>query len=246
MNAFTYGTGGAQDMLDKNSGARDPASNENPTGGADRSAKFWDRIAERYAKKPVPDEAVYERKLATTRDYLRPDMEVLEFGCGTGSTAIAHAPYVKHIWAIDISSKMIEIAKEKAATGSVRNVTFEQSTIQDLHLSGESLDAVLGFSILHLLEDEQAAIAKVHAMLKPGGVFVSSTACLADTASWLRYVLPIGQALGRVPFVKFFSKQDLLNSLESAGFELDHVWQPGKGKAVFVVAKKPDEGDANP
>jgi cyclopropane fatty-acyl-phospholipid synthase-like methyltransferase len=37
------------------------------------------------------------------------DMEVLEFGCGTGSTAIVHAPHVKELRAIDISEKMIGI-----------------------------------------------------------------------------------------------------------------------------------------
>ena len=57
-----------------------------------RRSRFWDRVAEGYAKKPVADEAAYQKKLQVTRDYFRPDMEVLEFGCGTGSTAIAHAP----------------------------------------------------------------------------------------------------------------------------------------------------------
>ena len=47
------------------------------------SAKFWDRIAERYAKKPVADEATYQKKLAISRDYFRPEMELFEFGCGT-------------------------------------------------------------------------------------------------------------------------------------------------------------------
>ncbi len=79
------------------------------------SPKFWDRIADKYSKKPVPDEAVYQKKLRITRDYLRPDSEVLEFGCGTGSTAIAHAPFVSRILANDISSRMIEIAERKAA-----------------------------------------------------------------------------------------------------------------------------------
>ena len=45
-------------------------------------------------------------------------MEVLEFGCGTGGTAIIHAPYVKHIRAIDISGNMIAIAKGKAEADS--------------------------------------------------------------------------------------------------------------------------------
>ena len=70
-----------------------------------RRAKFWDWIAERYARTPVADEASYKKKLQITQDYLRPGMEVLEFGCGTGSTALIHAPHVKHIHAIDISSR---------------------------------------------------------------------------------------------------------------------------------------------
>ena len=70
-----------------------------------QASKFWDKMAERYAKSPVADEESYQKKLQVTRDYFRPDMEVLEFGCGTGSTAIVHAPYVKHIQAIDVSSE---------------------------------------------------------------------------------------------------------------------------------------------
>ena len=56
--------------------------------------KFWDKHAEGYSKRPVDDEESYQKKLQITRDYFRPDMEVLEFGCGTGTTAISHAPYV--------------------------------------------------------------------------------------------------------------------------------------------------------
>ena len=56
------------------------------------SSFFWNRIANRYSKQPVGDETAYQKKLQITRDYLEPHMEVLELGCGTGSTAIAHAP----------------------------------------------------------------------------------------------------------------------------------------------------------
>ena len=68
-----------------------------------KDSRFWDRIAKKYARTPVADEAAYQKKLDITHGYFRPDMRVLEFGCGTGSTAIAHAPFVKHIHAIDIS-----------------------------------------------------------------------------------------------------------------------------------------------
>ncbi len=204
----------------------------------DRSAKFWDRIAERYARKPVADESAYQRKLEVTRGCLRPDMEVLELGCGTGSTAIAHAPHVKHIRATDISARMLAIARRKAEAAGVANITFQQSTVEDLAVPAESVDAVLALSLLHLLDDRDTAIAKVHGMLKPGGLFVSNTVCLGGAFHWFRPIAPIGKALGLLPLVRFFSKEDLHDSLTAAGFEIEHSWQPGKGKAVFIVARK--------
>ena len=60
-----------------------------------QSVKFWDKIADKYSKQPIADEASYQKKLNITQDYFKPDMKVLEFGCGTGSTAIIHSPYKK-------------------------------------------------------------------------------------------------------------------------------------------------------
>ena len=205
----------------------------------DRSTRFWDRIAERYSRSPVADEAAYQKKLQLTRGYFRPHMEVLEFGCGTGSTAIAHAPYVKHIRAIDISSKMIEIAQGKADAGNIANVTFEQSSIDEFSVTGESFDAVLGLSILHLLDDKDSVIADVYELLNPGGIFVTSTMCLGDTMKFFKIIAPIGRFLGLMPLVRIFTTKELEESMTNAGFDIDCQWQPGKGKAVFIVAKRP-------
>lgn len=204
-----------------------------------QAPQFWDKIAQKYAKQPIADEAAYQKKLAVTRDYLGPDMELLEIGCGTGSTAILHAPYVKHIRAIDFSANMIAIARGKAETEHIHNVTFEQAAIEDLESSEQSLDAVLGLSILHLLEDKEAAIARVYQLLKPGGIFITSTPCIGDTMGWFKLIAPIGRFLGVFPFVAVFTTQELETSLTHAGFELDYQWQPSKGKAVFIVANKP-------
>ena len=201
-------------------------------------SRFWDRIAERYSKQPIGDEAAYRKKLQLTREYFRPDMEVLEFGCGTGSTAIAHAPYVKHIRAIDISSKMIQIAQGKADAEDVENVTFERSTIDEFSASDQTLDAVLGLSILHLLDNKEEVIAKVKKMLRPGGVFVTNTACLGDTMKYLKVIAPIGKFFGFMPLLEVFTTKELEDSLTDAGFTIDYQWQSGKGKAVFIVAKK--------
>ena len=204
----------------------------------DQSAKFWDRIAERYSKQPIADEAAYQKKLQVTREYFHPDMEVLELGCGTGSTAIIHAPYVKHIRAIDISSKMLEVAQGKADAANINNITFEQSGIDALNVQDNSLDVVLGLSILHLLENKEEVTEKVYKMLKPGGIFVSSTVCLGDTMKFIKLIVPIGRLFGLMPLVKVFSAKELEACLSNAGFEIDYNWQQGKAKAVFIVARK--------
>ena len=186
-------------------------------------ASFWDKIADGYARRPIADEAAYQRKLEVTREHFRPDSEVLEFGCGTGGTAISHAPFVKHVRATDISARMLEIAREKAAAAGVENVTFEQVTIEDLEAPEASLDVVLGLSILHLLQDPGAAIAKVHEWLKPGGVFVTSTICLGDHMNFMRPLLAVGRFFGLVPYVRFMKRADLEAGLADAGFSIDHA-----------------------
>ncbi len=203
------------------------------------SARFWDRIADRYAKKPVPDEAIYQKKLTITRDLMRPDMDVLEFGCGTGSTALAHAPHVRHVRATDVSPKMIQIARDKARAAEVENVAFEVSTVEDLQVAPQSVDLVLGLSILHLLEDRDVAITKTWEMLRPGGYFVSSTPCLGDWFKLFKLVGPVGHFFGVMPLVKVFTRQELESSLTDAGFTIEQAWQPNPKQGLFLVTRKP-------
>ena len=65
-------------------------------------SRFWDRHAAGYARRPVADEASYQHKLSVTRRHLRPEMRLLEVGCGTGTTAIA-TPRMSRISGASIS-----------------------------------------------------------------------------------------------------------------------------------------------
>lgn len=205
------------------------------------SSKFWDKVADKYAARPVTDEDTYQRKLAITREYLRPDMDVLEFGCGTGSTALVHAPYVRKYTASDLSGEMIRIAKSKLQDSPQKNLKFEVATLEDHVARQEQFDAVLGLNILHLLPDPQHAIRKAVQLLKPGGVFVTSTACLKDTLPWIRFIKPIGKAFGLMPYLHMLSRKEMETWLTEAGFVLPVKWVPEKGRHVyFIVAVKQD------
>lgn len=205
------------------------------------SSFLWNRVAKGYAKSPVADEAGYQKKLAVTRTYFRPDMEVMEFGCGTGTTAVAHAPHVKHIVGYDVSEKMLEIARSRAQAAGAGNVTFERADIIDLDLPESRFDAVMAHSILHLLKPKHrtAVLAKVHRVLKPGGVFVSSTICIADfPGGMFKIIPPLVRVLPFMPPIQSLRRDELRSAIAGAGFTIEHDWAPREMAALFLIARK--------
>lgn len=204
-----------------------------------QAAEFWDNSAEKYARSPIRDEDVYRQKLKASQDCFTPESMLFEFGCGTGSTAIEHAGHVRSIVATDISARMLDIARDRAQEAGCDNIRFEQGTIADYAAAGERFDAVLGLNILHLLEQPQAAIDNAYSMLRPGGVFISSTVCLAGRLSTWRLLIPVMQLLGKAPHVTYLGGDQLLNMITGAGFEIELHWPPRKGQAAFVIARKP-------
>ncbi|MCB9558191.1 MAG: class I SAM-dependent methyltransferase [Deltaproteobacteria bacterium] len=205
----------------------------------DSSIRFWNWYARRYAKQPIADPTTYQKKLDLTQKYFNASSRVLEFGCGTGSTAIIHAPKVGELIAIDSSREMIRIAEQRLADSGCSNVTFKCGTLFDLPLVEASFDVVLGLNVLHLIDDYAASIRRVHRLLKPGGVFATSTVCMGDGFTPWRYILPIGGALGLIPKVKFISVEQLERAFLDAGFALvDRIAPTKKHNALFLIAKK--------
>jgi len=202
---------------------------------------FWNKIAPKYAKSAVPNEQVYSRKLKITQDYLKPDMRVLEFGCGTGTTALHHAPFVKEYIATDIAREMIRIAEQKRTDSGIANVKFSVGTIKNSLEQGERFDAVLGLNVLHLLPDWRAQIATVYRLLPADGLFITSTACMKDKLpwSWLRFVAPLLRMLRLVPALAFFKKREFRDCIVQAGFEVVHDWTPESSPITsFLVCRK--------
>ena len=60
-------------------------------------AKFWDNIAERYAKQPIADEASYQKKLQVTREYFRPDIDMPTIGIVGGIAPASTVEYYQFI-----------------------------------------------------------------------------------------------------------------------------------------------------
>ena len=207
------------------------------------SAEFWDKLADKYSKKPIKDMENYNKTLDCTRKHLSASDNVLEVGCGTGTTALLLAPSVKQIAASDISSRMIEIAREKAVTQGVENVRFDRATLFAEDLEKGSFDVVMAFNFLLLLEDIPGAVHRVHELLKPGGLFISKTACLAEQSRLWNLLLAVMNPLGFAPYVKCLKVAELEDIITSTDFEIVETdFYPASPPRHFIVARKSGAG----
>lgn len=201
------------------------------------AAQFWDRIARSYARRPVQNAKAYRETLDATRAHLSPHDKVLEIGCGTGSTALILAEHVAQITATDISAEMIAIANEKSAP---ENVRFLQAGAEAKVEGDTPLDAVLAFNTLHILDDPEAVIGRVFQALKPGGVFISKSACLRDMNIFIRVMIRAMQMVGKAPAVSSFTSPELHAMFTRTGFEIvESRTFAGAGKLPFIVARRP-------
>lgn len=206
-----------------------------------KDTRFWDRAARKYAAGPIADMTGYERTLERTQHYLKGSDTVLEFGCGTGTTALRLAPSVGRIVATDISGEMIAIARGKAQAAGCGNVAFEVATPAGMPCPDATFDVALGFNVLHLIAAQEAALGSVHRVLKPGGIFISKTPCLKEMNLLLRLAVPLMQRIGKAPYVSFLSAEDLEREIAAVGFEIierERHASRGRDARPFLVARK--------
>ncbi len=204
-------------------------------------ARFWDKIARKYANDQIKDMAGYERTLERSRGLLSPADTVLEIGCGTGSTALRLAPSVARIVGTDVSNEMIAIAREKATAQGCQNIEFTVAAADRGPGADQSYDAVLAFNVLHLIADRPAMFANIRRQLKRGGLFISKTPCLGEMNALIRVAIPVMQKIGKAPFVSVFSAPSIEAEIAGAGFTIITRERHGSGRKdprIFIVARK--------
>jgi 2-polyprenyl-3-methyl-5-hydroxy-6-metoxy-1,4-benzoquinol methylase len=202
-------------------------------------------IAGNYDVSEEPFREIHRENLRKTKKYLNPGDVVLDFGCGTGNQSIGVAGDVKEVYGIDISSKMIEIAKLKLDPDKNPNVHFTHTTLFDGRLKNESFDVILAFNILHYLEDTQEVMRRINELLKPGGFFISSTECMGEeNKKKLSRCFSLGMlsimSKVRMLSAKFFKFSELENLIFNGNFQ---IFEAEKLKLrdlryYFIAAKK--------
>ena len=206
----------------------------------DKSAKFWDRQAKDFGAHAGDIKLDENLDFLHTLNYLTPDDAVLDYGCGAGVVAAGIADRVKQIQAIDVSSAMVEVARGYAAERGIENIDFAQATIFDEWLEKESFDVVMAFRVLHVVADPGAAVRRIGELLRPGGHFISVSACMGDWNPVLRVLVSLAAKLPLLPSgVNVFSLRELEAMLTAAGLEIvERERLDDKLPHYYVVARK--------
>jgi ubiquinone/menaquinone biosynthesis C-methylase UbiE len=141
---------------------------------------FWDKQAKKFDDSQKQFEPASQELIARTKEYLNANDNVLDFGCATGTKTFELADGVKQIHGLDFSAEMISEATNKKNKVNITNVSFSQGTIFNDDLEKASFDKIIAYSIIHLLEDSEKVIQRIHELLKTGGLLISETACFKD------------------------------------------------------------------
>jgi SAM-dependent methyltransferase len=138
---------------------------------------------------------------------------LLDLGCGPGWSSLFLARAGWNVVGVDISERMIEIARERAAQERVA-VDFAIADLEELRLEKRDFDGVLIFDALHHCPKYDQVVARACAHLKPGGYL------LVMEPSWLHLVSPHAKEATRVYGVTElgFTRFGLRRTLRQAGF----------------------------
>lgn len=97
---------------------------------------------------------------------------LVDIGAGTGTFALAVAPFCRRVVAVDVSDAMLARLEEKAARMGMGNVECVRGGFLTYEHRGDAADFVYSRHALHHLPDFWKALAleRISAILEPGGV----------------------------------------------------------------------------
>jgi ubiquinone/menaquinone biosynthesis C-methylase UbiE len=210
-----------------------------------KAQEFWDKQAKKFDSNQGQFEPANQVIVSGTKEYLDKNDITLDFGCATGIKTLALADSVRQIHGVDFSGAMINEALVRKSKSGLSTVSFKQGSIFDNTLEEASFDKIIAYSIVHLLEDADKAIQRINDLLKPGGLFISETACFKDKMDFKTRVtfapIFLMERLGAFPLhLNMYTFADTEQQITGHGFKIvrsEKMFFNGM-TISFIVAEK--------
>ena len=143
---------------------------------------------------------------------------VIDLGSGAGIDCFLAANKVGKegkVIGVDMTSQMLDSARENAKKGNYENVEFRLGEIENLPVADNTADLIISNCVINLSPDKQKVYQEAFRVLKPGGrIIVSDIVLTQELPSFLKdstvaYVACVSGAM---------KKKDYLNIILKAGF----------------------------
>lgn len=135
----------------------------------DQAAEEWDSFEPRVKLIRAIGDHMFERIP------LNAEMDVLDFGCGTGLLSLSIADQVKSLTGIDTSAGMLKTFEQKATQMGLQNTQTQWLDLtQKIAIPGQ-YDLIVSSMVFHHVKELNAVLVLLHGALKPGGRL-----CIAD------------------------------------------------------------------
>ncbi len=135
----------------------------------DESAATWDKEPLRIALMKAVGETILREARPTK------DMDVMDYGCGTGLVSLFLLPHVRGVTGADNSPGMLEVLRKKIAEGGHENMKVVRLDLERDALPEERYHLIVTSMTMHHVADTDRVLRAFRELLLPGG-----TLCIAD------------------------------------------------------------------
>ncbi|MCE5192234.1 MAG: methyltransferase domain-containing protein [Actinomycetia bacterium] len=143
--------------------------------------------ADEYVKSPTHAAGADLDKLVELT-HAQPEWVALDVATGGGHTAIAVAPLVAGMVALDLTPEMLDAARGLAEERGIAGIEFVLGDAEALPFADESFDLVTCRIAAHHFPDIQRSVDEVARVLRPGGRFVLQDQCVPESAASAAFV----------------------------------------------------------
>lgn len=171
----------------------------------DDAAATWDNEPRRIALMKAVGEAILREARPTK------DMDVLDYGCGTGLVGLFLLPHVCSVTGADSSPGMLDVLRKKLTEGGIEDMKAIRLDLEHEQAPKDRYHLVVTCMTLHHVADTDRVLRAFHELLAPGG-----TLCIADLDTEPG-IFHTPEAASSVHH-HGFDRNDLKNQLRQIGF----------------------------
>ena len=100
---------------------------------------------------------------------LTPDMDILDFGCGTGLLTFALQPFVRSVAGVDSSQGMLDVFKTKVKEQKLSNIKASYLDLDNGDVLNGSYDLIVSSMTLHHIKNISPLLKQFYSILLPSG-----------------------------------------------------------------------------